>query len=121
MTPTQFEGSSSHSIPDWLGKIAVDIDATMRPGTTKEQVRVMFQNMLADRFKLAFHWDSRELPTYSIAIASTGPKMKGSIEVLPSGSTSGNGAPPGLDGPKLDADGFPIFSGPQRDGASPQS
>jgi uncharacterized protein (TIGR03435 family) len=105
--------------PDWLGEIAVDIDAIMRPGTTKEQVRVMFQNMLADRFKLAFHWDSRELPAYSIAIASTGPKMKESIEVLPSGSTSGNGVPPsGLDGPKLDADGFPIFSGPQRDGAA---
>jgi uncharacterized protein (TIGR03435 family) len=41
--------------------------------------------------------------------------MKESIEVLP----SGNGAPPpGLDGPKLDADGFPILSGPQRDGAA---
>ncbi|HEX3879933.1 MAG TPA: TIGR03435 family protein [Bryobacteraceae bacterium] len=62
--------------PDWLGEIALDIDATMRPGLTKEQLRMMFENMLADRFKLTFHWDARELPAYSIVIASSGLKMK---------------------------------------------
>lgn len=104
--------------PDWLREIAVDIDATMRPGVTKEQVRVMLQNMLADRFKLTFHWDTRELPAYSIVIASTGPKVKESIEVPPPGNASGNGVPPpSLYEPgKLDADGFPDVPGPQRDG-----
>ena len=104
--------------PDWLREIALDIDATMRPGVTKEQIRVMFQNLLADRFGLTVHWDTRQLPAYSIVIAGPGPKMKESVAVPPLGNTTGNGAPPpSLSGPgKLDADGFPIVPGPQRDG-----
>jgi uncharacterized protein (TIGR03435 family) len=100
--------------PDWLHEIAVDIDATMRPGATKEQVRVMFQNMLADRFKLTFHWDTKDLPTYSIVVARNGLKMKESAEIPASGSDA---PPPRVqESPKLDTDGFPIHAGPQRDG-----
>jgi uncharacterized protein (TIGR03435 family) len=98
--------------PDWLNMIAVDVDATMGPGTTKEQLRVMFQNMLADRFRLTFHWGAKDLPTYSILVARGGPKMSESAD-LPS---SGNRAPP-VEGPlKLDTDGFPISPDSQRDG-----
>jgi uncharacterized protein (TIGR03435 family) len=104
--------------PDWMREIAVDIDATMRPGATKEQIRMMLQNMLADRFELTSHWDTKELPAYSIVVAGAGPKMKESIEVPRPRDETGNGAPaPGLDGSeKLDADGFPVVPGPQRDG-----
>jgi uncharacterized protein (TIGR03435 family) len=101
--------------PDWLGDIGVDIDATMRPGATKEQVRVMFQNLLADRFKLTFHWDTKDLPTYSIAIAGNGPKMKESTDPPPPG---GDAPPPPVGGLlKLDSDGLPIFPALPRDGA----
>jgi uncharacterized protein (TIGR03435 family) len=101
--------------PDWLKTVAVDIDATMRPGATKEQVRVMFQNLLVDRFKLTFHWDTKDLPTYSIVVARNGLKMKESAEIPASGSDA---PPPRVQGPpKLDTDGFPIHAGPQHDGA----
>ena len=100
--------------PDWLNDIVVNIDATMPPSTTKEQMRVVFQNMLAERFKLISHWDTRDLPTYSIVIARNGPKMRESIEVPSSGNDM---PPPPPAGPaKLDTDGFPISTGPQRDG-----
>jgi uncharacterized protein (TIGR03435 family) len=100
--------------PDWLNGIALDIDATTPNGATQEQLRVMFQNLLADQFKLAFHWDTKELPTYSIRVAKDGPKMKESAD-LPS-ADSGSPVPPVEGPPNLDSDGIPIDPGPHRDG-----
>jgi uncharacterized protein (TIGR03435 family) len=101
--------------PGWLNAIAVDIDATIHPGSTKEQVRVMFQNLLVDRFNMAFRWDTKELPTYSIVVARNGPKLRESAEIPASGSDAPLPRPEGP--PKLDTDGFPLDAGPQRDGA----
>jgi hypothetical protein len=39
------------------------------------QSRLMFQKLLVSRFKLAFHYESRELPAYAIQIAKGGPKL----------------------------------------------
>jgi uncharacterized protein (TIGR03435 family) len=36
----------------------------------------MFQPLLADRFKLKFHYETRELPVYVLTIAKNGPKLK---------------------------------------------
>ena len=41
----------------------------------RNQSRLMFQKLLVSRFKLAFHYESRELPAYSIQIANGGPKL----------------------------------------------
>src|SRR5579872_4136200 len=41
--------------PAWLDMERFDITATMPPQTTKEQFRVMLQNLLAERFKMQFH------------------------------------------------------------------
>ena len=101
--------------PDWLNMIAVDIDATMRTGTTKEQQLLGHRwNLLADRFKLTFHWGTKELPSYSILAARSGPKMSESPDPPLSGNTV---SPPRVEGPpQLDADGFPMSAGSQRDG-----
>jgi uncharacterized protein (TIGR03435 family) len=99
--------------PDWLNMVDVDIEGTMGAGTTEEQVRVMLQNLLVDRFKLTFHWGTKELPAYSILVGRSGPKMS------ESGNPSvGNSVPPPrVEGNlQLDADGFPISQGAQRDG-----
>ena len=100
--------------PDWLSTVDVDIEGTTRKGVTKEQLQVMFQNLLVDRFKLAFHWDVKELTSYSILVGRRGPKIKESANPPP----SANGAPPprveGL--PRLDTDGFPVSPGAPRDG-----
>jgi uncharacterized protein (TIGR03435 family) len=39
------------------------------------QTRLMFQKLLVSRFRLAFHFDSRELSVYAIQIAKNGPKL----------------------------------------------
>ncbi|HEY2469929.1 MAG TPA: TIGR03435 family protein [Terracidiphilus sp.] len=39
------------------------------------QTRLMFQKLLVSRFKLAFHYESRELPVYAIQLAKNGSKL----------------------------------------------
>ena len=41
--------------PDWIDPERYDVVAKVPAGATKEQVRVMWQNLLADRFGLVFH------------------------------------------------------------------
>jgi len=96
--------------PAWLDTERFDITATMPPDTTKEQFRAMLQNLLAERFKLALHRETKELPMYSLVVARNGPKMKESVEVQPPVEDAGPPAPPGaLPEPKMGADGFPIL------------
>jgi uncharacterized protein (TIGR03435 family) len=50
-------------VPDFVG----------HPNLT--QSRLMFQKLLVSRFRLAFHYESRELSAYAIQIAKGGPKL----------------------------------------------
>ncbi len=63
------------SAPDWLNFERYDIAAKFPAGTPLEQVRVMLQNLLADRFKLKLHRESKELPIYALVAAKNGPKL----------------------------------------------
>jgi uncharacterized protein (TIGR03435 family) len=62
--------------PDWLGAEKFDITANIRKGTTQEQVNVMLQNLLIERFKLALHHTTKEGPVYELTVAKGGPKLK---------------------------------------------
>lgn len=62
--------------PDWLSAQRFDILAKMPEGATKEQVPEMLQALLADRFKLTTHRDTKEHSVYALTIAKTGLKMK---------------------------------------------
>ena len=48
--------------PDWLGTEIYDITATVPPGVTRDDVQVMIQSLLADRFRLSLHRDTKEMP-----------------------------------------------------------
>jgi uncharacterized protein (TIGR03435 family) len=37
--------------------------------------RRCFNKLLADRFKLAVHWETRELPVYALVVAKNGPNL----------------------------------------------
>src|SRR5262249_52759642 len=56
-----------------------DIVARVPAGATKEQVKFMLQNLLAERFKLTLHRETKELPIYALIMAAKGPKLKESI------------------------------------------
>jgi uncharacterized protein (TIGR03435 family) len=60
-----------------------DIHAVIPAGTAADQVPPMLQGLLKDRFKLALHRDTRQLPVYALTIAKNGSKLK------PAESTSG--------------------------------
>ena len=64
--------------PAWIDSERYDIEAVPdAPGTPNtEQVRVMIRKLLADRFKLTFHKEQRDLPAYVLTVAKSGEKLK---------------------------------------------
>jgi len=52
-----------------------DISATFPPGTTTEQLHLMLQELLADRFKLSFHRETRDTKVYALQISDGGLKI----------------------------------------------
>ncbi len=91
-----------------------DITAKVPAGATKEQFRLMLQNMLAERFKLAIHRDKKEMQVYDMVVAKGGPKLKESVEEPAKDDAPDDGfapPPPGgrARGPNLDKDGYPVI------------
>ncbi len=69
--------------PSWMTTERFDITAKIPLGSTEDQVLVMEQNLLADRFKMSFHRESKEMPVYELVVGKGGPKFK----EVPKGST----------------------------------
>jgi len=65
--------------PDWARESRWDILAKLPDGGSQEQVPEMLQALLADRFKLVVHRDSKELPVYALVVGKGGLKMKASV------------------------------------------
>ena len=61
--------------PEWLAGEHFDLDATFPPDTQNPQLRVMMQTLLADRFKMKAHKETRQLPNYTLVIAKGGAKI----------------------------------------------
>ncbi len=63
--------------PGWLGSEKYDIlgrpDTPGRP--SRDQLKIMFKKLLAERFQLKFHIEKRELAAYAITVLKTGPKF----------------------------------------------
>ncbi len=87
--------------PSWVGSDKYDIEAKEDEATAKQlktlpmrehnnQIRLMVQTILADRFKLKVSHAAKELPLYALVVAKDGPKM----EEKPSVPASGIAAPP---------------------------
>lgn len=55
--------------PDWTSTARYEVVATMPPNTTKDQFRLMLQNLLRDRFHLAVHRETRQARMYALQIA----------------------------------------------------
>jgi len=63
--------------PDWMASDGFDIEAKPEnPNATPEQFRQMVQRMLEDRFQLKTHFDTKEIPIYSLEVGKRGPKLK---------------------------------------------
>jgi uncharacterized protein (TIGR03435 family) len=62
--------------PNWINTTRFDIEAKADHPDNIANLNVMFQNMLADRFKLRFHREMRTLPVWAVTIDKHGTKMK---------------------------------------------
>jgi uncharacterized protein (TIGR03435 family) len=75
----EIETKVDQSIADQLHRLSFDQRLV--------EYRRMLQTLLTDRFKLTFHWETKELPVYALVVAKKGPK----IEEAKPGDTYPNG------------------------------
>ena len=61
--------------PDFARDEFFEIQATLPAGATREQVPEMLQAMLAERFKLAFHRETREYQVDDLTVGKSGMKV----------------------------------------------
>ncbi len=63
--------------PDWMDKERYDIAAVpdVEGTPNPQQLRIMMRKLLADRFKLTFHHDKRELSAYVLTVGKNGQKL----------------------------------------------
>jgi uncharacterized protein (TIGR03435 family) len=107
--------------PGWARKARYDIrarvdgaDVPRLQKLTIDEQRQMVQALMADRFSLKFHHETRDLPSYTLVVAKSGAKLKKSGRDLPGpfGSPEAQGAnAPRMFSPdkgKLEAHGIPI-------------
>ena len=102
--------------PGWAKSVSYDIEAKVAPddvpalkNLNREQRAAMMLNILTDRFKLAYHRETRTLPEYALVVAKGGSKLQEFKD-----STDENGKPRGnrmmMSGTSLTADGIDMVS-----------
>jgi uncharacterized protein (TIGR03435 family) len=67
---------SQISGPSWLDTERFDITARIPPQPGRQQLPAMIQSLLADRFLLRLHRESRQLTAYALGVAKGGPKLE---------------------------------------------
>jgi uncharacterized protein (TIGR03435 family) len=61
--------------PDWLDSERFDVVATVPDGVPKEQIPVMLQNLLAERFKMQVRKETKDANVYALIVGKGGPKL----------------------------------------------
>ena len=89
--------------PDWLDSEMYSVNANIPAGATNEQVHLMLRNLLAERFRMTAHMETRIIDGYNLVVAKNGPKLKPAAE----GETRRQSGSFGSDGATLD---FPNVS-----------
>ena len=59
----------------WINSEGYDIEAKPEGSVDRKQMWLMLQTLLADRFKLVLHHDTRELPIYALTVTKGGLKQ----------------------------------------------
>jgi uncharacterized protein (TIGR03435 family) len=91
--------------PDWLGQPRFDVAAKIPDGSAREQLPQMFQALLADRFQMKSHRETKEFSVFALTAAMDGVKLQPSasapeassdkppaVTVTAGGNASGSGA-----------------------------
>lgn len=65
-------------LPKWVDSDLFEIEARAQGNPTKDQMRLMMQSLLADRFKLKVHFETNEAPVFALTLVkpgTLGPKL----------------------------------------------
>lgn len=81
--------------PDWLGSARFDIVAKLPEGSSEDQVPEMLQTLLAERFKLTVHRETKEHAIYALIAGKDGPKLKPAEVAASDPPAAGGGEPRG--------------------------
>jgi bla regulator protein BlaR1 len=73
-------------LPKWVASDRFSVEARAEGNPTKDQMRLMMQSLLADRFQLAVHFETHESPVLALALikpGKTGPNLRPHAEGPP--------------------------------------
>jgi uncharacterized protein (TIGR03435 family) len=66
-------------MPAWVMTDRFDIQGRAEGNPDKDQMRLMMRSLLADRFKLAIHYETRQVPVFALVLSKpgrTGPALQ---------------------------------------------
>jgi uncharacterized protein (TIGR03435 family) len=74
--------------PDFALSAYFDVEAKLPEGATRDQIPEMLQVMLAERFKLTYHHETRDFPLTFLTVGKNGMKLPRLPDDTPSSSKS---------------------------------
>lgn len=94
--------------PKWMNSEKFDVQAKASTAVNEEMQKLtpdqdrllkehMLEALLHDRFKLAAHRESRQLPVYALVLAKHGPRLQGSNGGIAKGNQTGFGPKGGIE------------------------
>jgi uncharacterized protein (TIGR03435 family) len=96
--------SQMSGAPGWIESEHFDIEAKpddafldqkLSRDERDRQISLMMQSLLADRFKLVLHHETKELPVYALVVAKSGSKLKEAPPAPPDADAAAPGPPNG--------------------------
>jgi uncharacterized protein (TIGR03435 family) len=106
LMPAQIQQMAAQ-LPDWAAADHYDIEARVKGDPGKDGMRALMRLLLAERFKLAVHEETKEMPVVALLLMREG-KLGPMIQSHPAGTPCPTDIPPG----DLTPDGrFPVLCG----------
>jgi uncharacterized protein (TIGR03435 family) len=106
MMPAQIQQMATQ-LPDWAATDHYDIEARVQGDPGKDGMRALMRSLLAERFKLAVHEETKEMPVAALVLLREG-KLGPMIQAHPPGTACPTTILPG----DLTPDGrFPVLCG----------
>jgi len=100
--------------PEWKEKDRFDIEAVSGASPSQPQMLAMMRTLLADRFKLRVHTETRALPVYELSLARSDGRLGAALtrvaDVCPPPAAPGTPAPAAGSGPAIRC-GFQLGDG----------
>jgi uncharacterized protein (TIGR03435 family) len=79
--------------PSWLESERYDVNAKIPEGASKQDVPVMLQNLIVERFQIRLHTEMKDGPGYALLVGRSGSKLRSSTGNHDSSSSTNAAGP----------------------------